>query len=108
MADFVLKNNENVTLTIGAVDGLATPVAVTFDAGTVLVTVSDPGAVVATVSADETSVNIKALGPVIVGDVITVSGSVQGVALTPANFTVDVQPSAPVAITLTPGLATAN
>src|SRR5487761_2464356 len=107
MADFVLKNNENVTVAVGAVDALGTPVTVTFDTGTVTATVTS-GAVVATVSADELSVNVKAVGPLVTGDILTVNGSVNGVALTAATLGFDVTASAPVGITLTPGTPVLN
>lgn len=108
MADFVLKTNQNVTLSVGAADITGTPVAVVFDANSVVATVSDPGALVAVVSADETTVNVKALGPLTTGDTVTVSGSVAGVALTPATFIVDVEALPAVAVTLTPGVVATN
>ncbi len=108
MADFVLKSNENVTVSVGAVDSTGTPVTVTFDPGTGLATVSDAGALSAVVSADELSVVVKALGPLTTADIVTVTGSVSGVALTPATLAVDVVPAPAVAITLTPGVVATN
>lgn len=108
MTDFVLKSNENVTVAVGAVDSTGTPVTVTFDPGTVLATVSDAGALSVTVAADELSINVKALGPVTTADVVTVTGSVAGVALTLATLAVDVVPAPAVAITLTPGVVSTN
>lgn len=108
MSDFVLQNTQNVTATLGAVDALGNPVALVPDAGSVVATASDPGALAVSVSPDQLTISIKALGPLIVGDVVTVSASVNGVALTPATVAADVVPSPPVALTLTLGAPVAN
>ena len=104
----VLHSNENSTVAIGAVDSTARPVTVAFDAGSVVVTVSDVSVLETVVAPDELSVLVKALGPVATSVVVTVSGSVGGVALTAATLDVDVVPAPAVAVTLAPGAPVAN
>ena len=103
-----LLNNQNIDVAVGAADAAGTPVDVTFDAGTVIASFADGSAFQVVVSADEKSVNVKALGPVVTGDTLTVTGSVAGVALTPATLAFDVQLPPAVAVTLTPGTPVAN
>jgi hypothetical protein len=103
-----LLNNQNVDVAVGAVDAAGLPVSVTFDPGSVTATFADGAAFLVTISADEKTVNVKATGPLVTGDTLTVTASVAGVALTPATLPFDVQAPPPVAVTLTPGTPVAN
>ena len=108
MSDVILKDNENVTVAVSALDALGATLAVSFDPGTVVATFADGSAFQVVVSPDETSINVKALGPIVTGDVLTVSGSIAGVALTPASLTFDVEAGSPVAVSLSVGTPAVN
>lgn len=107
MADFVLQDNQNVDVAISFADAAGNPVAGPADPGSVIATLASGAEFSATVSADETSVNVRALGPLTTGDVLTVTASVGGVALSGTlAFDAVVGPAA--AIGLTPGTPVAN
>jgi uncharacterized YccA/Bax inhibitor family protein len=78
------------------------------DAGSVTATFVDGTELSATVSADQTSVNVKALGPLTVDDVLTVTGSLNGVALSPGTLAFDVGVGSPASIVLAPGTPVEN
>ena len=107
MANFQLTDVQTVVVAVTAVDADGQVDAVTFDAGTVLASVTDAtgatsAALVATVSADQGSVSVKAATP-IVGAVLTVEGSVAGKALLPGVLAFDVTTTPASQIVLTPG-----
>jgi hypothetical protein len=109
MADFLLADNQNVDVAIVLFDKVGNTVTGTaLDAGSVVAAFADSTEVTATVSADQTSVNVRAIGPLTTGDTLTVSGSFNGVALTPGTLAFDVGASAPTSISLTPGTPVDN
>jgi len=98
-----LADNQSVTVAIAAGDAAGNPTGAVLDAGSVTAGVSN-AAITATVSADQTSVLITATGAVVTGDTVTITGSVNAVALTPGVATVDTTAStASTQILLTPG-----
>jgi len=108
MADFILGDGQNVDLGIvPGTDAAGNPTTAPFDAGSVTATLPEATNLVATVSADQTSINVKAEGPLVVDDVLTISGTVNGVPVT-ADFPFDVDAEAPTTITVTPGTPNAN
>ena len=107
--DFQLLDNQNVDVAIALADAAGNPV--TGDAlvaGSVTATFVDGTELSATVSADQTSVNVKSLGPVTFDDVLTVSGTLNGVALSPGTLAFDVGVGTPTQITLAPGTPVTN
>ena len=107
--DTPLLDNQNVDVAITLADAAGNPVTGdALDAGSVVATLVDGTALEATVSADQTSVNVKALGPLIVDDVLTVTGTLNGVALSPGTLAFDVGSGAPTQIVLAPGTPVAN
>jgi hypothetical protein len=109
MADFLLADNQNVDVAVGLVDAAGNAVTGdVLDAGSVTAVFVDGTELTATVSADQTSVNVAALGPLTTDDVLTVTGTLNGVALAPGTLAFDVGTGAPTGITLTPGTPVAN
>jgi hypothetical protein len=109
MADTILQDNQNVTVAIGFSDKAGNPVTgTTLDAGSVTATFPETSNLTAVVSADQTSVLVTSEGPLVVGDVLTVTGSLNGAPLTAGTLPFDVTASAPASITLTPGTPVAN
>ena len=91
MADFQIADNQNVTLTLAVDDAAGNPVTGdTLDAGSVTATFADGSEWTVTVSADQTTVDVRANGALTVDDVLTVTGSIGGVALTPGTLAFDV------------------
>lgn len=105
MADFVLEDNQNVTLAITPVDGAGNPAGV-FDASTVTAAFADAN-LTAAVSADETSIVVTAVGPLGTDNVLTITGSVNGVSVS-TQFPIDVIASAVSSISVTPGTPSTN
>ena len=109
MSDFVLTDSQNVDVAISLADAAGNAVSgVSLDAGSVTATLSSGTEFSATVSADQTSVNVRALGPVGTGDVLTVTGSFNGTALTPGTLAFDAVVGPPATVLLTPGTPVAN
>ena len=109
MADFLLGDNQNVDVALAFTDAAGQPVTgVTLDPGSVSATFADATEFTVTVSADQSSVNVRAIGPVVTGDVLTVAGSVGGTPLTPGTLAFDVVAGPASTITLTPGTPVAN
>lgn len=107
--DFVLEDDQNVDCEVQGIDDAGNIVTgVEADAGTVTAEVSDPTILEATVSADQSSVNIKALGPIATGTTVTVNGSVNGAALIAGTLAVDVVDSAVTTIGIIPGTPVHN
>src|ERR1019366_2984354 len=109
MADFPITDSQNVTLTLAITDAAGNAVTGdTLDPGSVTAAFADGTEWTVTVSADQTSVNAKANGALTIGDVMTVNGSLNGAALTPATMTFDVTTGVATTIGLTPGTPVAN
>ena len=107
MADFVLQDNQNVDVAIAFVDAAGNPASV--DPGSVTAVLADGTEFTVTLDAAQTSVNVKALGPVTTGDVLTVSCTVGGTAIaTPGTIAFDVISGPATAVTLTPGTPATN
>jgi hypothetical protein len=108
MADFILGDGQNVDLGIvPGPDAAGNPTAGAFDAGSVTATLPESTNLIATVSADQTSINVKAEGPLTTDDVLTITGTVNGASVT-VDFPFDVDAEAPTDITVTPGTPVAN
>jgi hypothetical protein len=101
MTDFILGDNEQVTLSITPVDAAGNP-AGSFDAGSVTATFPESSNLSAVVSADQTSVLVTALGPLATDDVLTIAGDVNGLAIS-VQFPIDVDASPAVAIGVVAG-----
>ena len=109
MADFQITDSQNVTLTLAVADAAGNAVTGdTLDAGSVTAAFADGSEWTVTVSADQTTVNAKANGALTVDDVLTVNGSLAGVALTPATMAFDVTTGVATTIGLTAGSPVAN
>lgn len=109
MADFQLLDNQNVTLTLALEDAEGNAVTGdTLDAGSVTATFADGSEFTAVVSADQTTVLVTATGALTIDDVLTVTGSLNSVALTPGTLAFDVDASTATAIGLTPGTPVQN
>ena len=107
MSNFQLTDVQSVVVAVSAVDASGQVDPVTFDAGTVLASVTDSTgaastALTATVSADQGSVSVKAVSP-IVGAILTVEGTVAGKSLLPGKLVFDVTTTPASQIVLTPG-----
>lgn len=109
MADFQIADNQNVTLTLAVDDAAGNPVTGDIlDAGSVTATFADGSEWTVTVSADQTSVNVKANGALTIDDVLSVTGSIGGVALTPASMAFDVTTGTATTIGLSAGTPVNN
>ena len=109
MADFQITDSQNVDLTLAVADSAGNPVTGdVLDAGTVLPTFADGSEWTVTVSADQTTVNVKANGKLTIDDVLTIPGSLNGVALTPATMAFDVLTGTATTIGVTAGTPAAN
>jgi len=109
MADTILGDAQHLTVTIGLNDTGGNPVTGdVLDAGTVTATFPETTNLTAVVSADQTTVLVTAEGPLVTGDVLTVTGSLAGVALKPGVLPFDVTAGAASAITLTAGAPVDN
>ena|ERR1035438_3560137 len=109
MADFQIADNQNVTLTLAVDDAAGNPVTGdTLDAGSVVATFADGSEWTVTVSADQTTVNVKANGALTIDDVLTVTGSIGGVALTSATMAFDVTTGVATTVGLSAGTPVAN
>jgi hypothetical protein len=108
MVDFVLMDDQNVDCAVTAIDdaGNAVPGTV-LDAGSVTASAADAGMLTVTVSADGSSVNVRANGPEGTGNVVTVNGTLGGSPLT-GSLTFDVTNSPPTGLGLTPGTPVHN
>lgn len=109
MSDFVLLDDQNVNVAVAILDKAGNPTGDVFDAGTLTAVAAD-GNVSVTVSADQTSFNVAAVGPLVTAESIAINGSVNGTALPEATFVVNVDADAanPAGIGLTPGTPVAN
>ena len=110
MADFQLETGFQVTDTVVVLDQNGAVIAgAVLDAGTGTVSVSDPTVLTATLSADQSSVDVVTVGPLGTGEVVTIDGSVGGVALT-GTQTIDViaVPQTPTSLGLVAGTPVAN
>ena len=109
MADFPITDSQNVDLTLAVADAAGNPVTGdVLDAGSVTAVFADGTEWTVTVSADQTTVNARANGALTVGDVLTVNGSLNGTALTPATMTFDVTTGVATTIGLSTGTPVAN
>ena len=109
MADFPITDSQNVDLALQFVDAAGNPVAnVTPDPGSVTAAFADGTEWTVTVTADQLSVNVRANGHLTIGDVLTINGSVGGVALTPATMTFDETTGVATTFGLVPGTPVAN
>ena len=109
MADFPITDSQNVTLTLSLTDAAGNVVTGdVLDAGTVLPTFADGTEWTVTVAPDQTSVNVKANGALTVNDLLTVPGSINGVALTPGTLAFDVTTGVATTIGLAAGTPVAN
>lgn len=109
MADFQITDSQNVDLTLAVADAAGNPVTGdVLDAGSVTATFADGSEWTVTVSADQTTVNVRANGELTVDDVLTVTGSLDGVALTPATMAFDVTTGVATTIGLSAGTPVAN
>ena len=107
MADFILQDNEHVTLAIQPVDAAGNPTA-GFDDGSVTATFPETSNLTAVVSQpDQLSVLVTAEGPLVTDDVLTITGTVGGVSVS-TTFPFDVTAGPPSAIDVTPGTPEAN
>lgn len=106
MTDFILEDDQNVTLAISPVDAAGNP-AGAFDAGSVTATFPESSNLSAVVSADQTSVLVTAEGPLTTDDVLTIAGDVGGQSVSVA-FPFDVTASAPTAISVVAGTPETN
>jgi hypothetical protein len=77
------------------------------DAGSVTAVPSDTTVLTATVSADQSSITVAAVGPLNGAETVAVNGSLNGTALTEGVLDVSITASPPVAIGLVPGTPTA-
>jgi hypothetical protein len=103
MSDFILLDDQNVDVAVNVVDDAGNVVpGATFDAGSVTATLPETTNLIATVSADQTSVNVRAEGPLTTDDVLTVTGAIAGTPYT-ATLPFDVDVSAPAGLGLVPG-----
>ena len=108
MADFIIQDNEHVTLTIApGPDAAGNPTTAAFDAGSVTATFPETTNCTAVVSADQLSILVTSEGPLVTDDVLHIAGTVGGVAVTD-DFPLDVTASAPTAIVVTPGTPATN
>jgi hypothetical protein len=115
MANFQLESGFNVPVAVQVLDqnGAVIEGAV-LDAGTGTVTVSDSTVLTASLSSDQSTVTVTTVGPAGTDEVVTVDGSVGGVALT-GTLAIDVvseTPPPPVqtptSLGLVPGTPVAN
>jgi hypothetical protein len=108
MTDFLLQDNQNVTLAIApGPDAVGNPTTAPFDPGSVTAVFPETSNLTAVVSEDQTSILVTSEGPLVVDDVLTITGSVGGVVITD-QFPFDVDASAPTAIVVTPGVPQVN
>lgn len=108
MADFIVQDNQHVTLGIApGPDAAGNPTSAPFDAGSVTATFPETTNLTAVVSADQTSVLVTAEGPLVVGDVLHIAGTVNGAPVS-VDFPMDVTASAPASIVVTPGTPAQN
>ena len=109
MTDFLFADNQHVDVAIALADAAGNPVTGdVLDAGSVTATFVSGVELSAAVSADQSTVTVTALGPLTIDDVLTVTGSLGGVTLSPGTLAFDVGGGAPTKITLTPGTPAAN
>jgi len=109
MADFILNDNQHVTVTLALTDAANNVVTGDqLDAGSVTATFADGSEFTAVVSADQTSVLVTATGTLTIDDVLTVTGSLNGVALTPGTLAFDEDTSTATTINLTAGTPVNN
>ena len=106
MADFVIQDNEHVTLTVAPADAAGNPTGA-FDAGSLTASFPETTNCTAVVSADQLSILVTSEGPLVTGDVLHIAGTVGGAAVAD-DFPLDVTASAPTAIVVTPGVPAAN
>jgi hypothetical protein len=107
MTIFGLQDNQDVTLEIGFADEAGNPVPDAIDAGTLTASFADGSELTAVPSADQTSVLVTALGPLVSDDVLSVSCTVGGVAFS-GTLAFTVGTSAPTQLTLTPETPVTN
>ena len=109
MSDFILNDNQNVTLSIALTDAANNVVTANqLDANSVTATFQDGSEFTVVVSADQSSVNVKANGILTKNDVLTVNGSLNSIQLTPGTLTFDEGTSTATVIGLTPGVPSNN
>jgi hypothetical protein len=108
MPDFVLQDDQNVNVAVQVGDGAGNIVPGTsLDPGSVTATVSDPEVLSATVSPDQSSVNISALGPIGTDVTVTVAGTLGGEPLS-GDIAIDVTDSPAASIILVAGTPQTN
>ena len=104
---FGLVDNQHVTVTIGFDDAAGQPVAATIDAGSLVVTSSDPASLAVEIGADGASFTCTAEGPLDAAVDVSVACTVNGAAFT-GSITFDVGAGAPTSLVLTPGTPADN
>lgn len=110
MPDFVLQDDQNVNCALNLIDDANNVVqGQTLDAGSATATVSDTTVLEATITPDQTVLNIKALGPEATGVTVEVTGTIAGTPVAnPGSIAVDVQASPAVSIGIVPGTPSHN
>lgn len=110
MADFQLETGFQVTCAVVVLDQNGAEIqGAVLDASTGAVSTSDATTLTATLSSDQSSVDVVTVGPLGTGEVVTLDGSVGGAALV-GTFVVDViaVPQTPTSLSLVPGTPVAN
>ena len=109
MSDFILNDNQNVTVTVALTDSANNVVPTnTLDANSVKATFQDGSEFTAVVSPDQSSVLVTAKGILTKDDLLTVTGSLNSVQLTPGTLAFDEDTSTVTAINLVPGTPVNN
>lgn len=98
MSDFQLEQGDQVVVNISTTTGVG------LDAGSVAASFADATEWTTTIAADQSSITVEATGALVVGDLLTVTGTIGGTAVTPGTLSFD-EVAVP-AITLTPGAVT--
>ena len=87
MSDFILNDNQHVTLTLALTDAQDNVVTGDkLDAGSVKATFADGSEFTAVVSADQNTVLVTATGQLTNDDTLTVTGSLNGTPLNPGTL----------------------
>jgi len=109
MSDFILNDNQHVTLTIELVDNQNNIVTGDqLDPGSVKATFQSGSQFSAVVSTDQTTVLVTANGILTQDDVLTVTGSLNGVALKPGTLAFDEDSSIATTVNLVPSTPVNN
>ena len=102
MANFSLANNQHVEVAVSLDEA-----GLVLDAGSLAASLSDPNSATATISGDQTSIEVRANGTNVNDNVLTVTGTVNGAPANPCTFAFDIVAPTPT-IVLTPGAPVNN